>query len=93
MTSRNGPFSYEKPMALGGVNVSDAPNATDTDAHQNFHGKDVLTNEIALDIIENALSRLEHGTYGLCEFCGDDISVERLISNPVITVCDDCAGD
>jgi RNA polymerase-binding transcription factor DksA len=93
MKTRNGPFSSEKPIALGGAKMSDALNAKDINAHQNPMRQDILTDEIALDIIENALSRLEHGTYGFCEFCGDEMSVERLIANPVITVCKDCAGD
>ena len=80
-------------MALGGTTTSDAPCAKDTDSRKNLRSPDVLTDEMALEIIENALSRLEHGTYGQCEFCGDEMSVERLIANPVITVCKDCAGD
>lgn len=43
-----------------------------------------------LAAIENALSRLDNNTYGLCEACGDEISVRRLMTNPLTSTCDSC---
>lgn len=43
-----------------------------------------------LAAIEKALSRLDHGTYGFCADCGDEISVRRLMKNPLTSTCDDC---
>jgi DnaK suppressor protein len=40
--------------------------------------------------IKGALDRLDNGTYGICEECGEDISVERLEARPVTTPCIDC---
>jgi DnaK suppressor protein len=40
--------------------------------------------------IKGALDRLDNGTYGICEECGEDISVERLEARPVTTLCIDC---
>ncbi|MEL7232702.1 MAG: TraR/DksA family transcriptional regulator, partial [Pseudomonadota bacterium] len=40
--------------------------------------------------IDKALSRLDHGTYGFCECCGAEISVQRLMANPLTSICDDC---
>ncbi|MEO1642226.1 MAG: TraR/DksA C4-type zinc finger protein [Pseudomonadota bacterium] len=40
--------------------------------------------------IDKALSRLDHGTYGFCECCGAEIHVERLMANPLTSICDDC---
>jgi len=31
-----------------------------------------------LEAIERALERIENGTYGVCESCGNDINIERL---------------
>lgn len=40
--------------------------------------------------IKEAIERIEHDTYGICESCGDDISTERLNARPVTTLCIDC---
>ena len=40
--------------------------------------------------IKKALDRIENGTFGLCEKCGDDISIKRLKARPVTTQCIDC---
>jgi DnaK suppressor protein len=40
--------------------------------------------------INEALERIEDGTYGVCEGCGEDISIPRLKARPVTTLCIDC---
>ena len=40
--------------------------------------------------IEEALDRIEKGTFGICEVCGEGISEERLQARPVTTLCIDC---
>lgn len=40
--------------------------------------------------IKEALERIEDGTFGICEECGEDISEERLKARPVTTLCIDC---
>src|SRR5215831_14814813 len=40
--------------------------------------------------IDDALSRIEDGSFGRCEECGEPISVERLKARPVTTLCIDC---
>jgi DnaK suppressor protein len=42
------------------------------------------------DQIENALLRLEAGSYGLCETCGDPIPLARLEACPSCTECVTC---
>jgi DnaK suppressor protein len=37
--------------------------------------------------IKEAMARIEDGTFGICEECGDDISEERLKARPVTTLC------
>lgn len=43
-----------------------------------------------LNKIEEAIERIEAGTFGICESCGEEISIERLIARPVATLCIDC---
>jgi DnaK suppressor protein len=41
------------------------------------------------EILE-ALERLEHGTYGVCEECRETISEKRLKAKPVTSLCIEC---
>ncbi|TDD30346.1 DNA-binding protein [Kribbella turkmenica] len=43
-----------------------------------------------LDQIERALSRIENGTYGICESCGNAIGKGRLQAFPRATLCVSC---
>ena len=40
--------------------------------------------------IKKALDRIETGTFGVCEKCGEDITLKRLKARPVTTQCIDC---
>lgn len=40
--------------------------------------------------IDEALRKINDNTYGLCEDCGDEISVERLKIIPFASYCRDC---
>ena len=40
--------------------------------------------------IKKALDRIEDGTFGICDNCGEDISFARLKARPVTTQCIDC---
>ena len=43
--------------------------------------------------IDDALKRIEEGSYGLCELCGGPIGIDRLKARPVTTLCIDCKSD
>lgn len=40
--------------------------------------------------IKKTLVRIENGTFGRCDTCEEDISIERLKARPVTTQCIDC---
>ena len=40
--------------------------------------------------IKEALERIENGTFGICEECGEKISEKRLRARPMATLCIDC---
>jgi len=40
--------------------------------------------------LKQALERIEHGTYGFCDDCGEEISIKRLEARPVTTKCIYC---
>ena len=40
--------------------------------------------------IKKALERIDNGTFGICDKCGEDITIERLKARPVTTQCINC---
>ncbi|WP_320041436.1 TraR/DksA C4-type zinc finger protein [uncultured Desulfobacter sp.] len=43
--------------------------------------------------IKDALKRIEDGTYGYCDICGEEISLKRLEARPVTSKCIACKED
>jgi DnaK suppressor protein len=40
--------------------------------------------------MQEAIKRIDDGTFGICEVCGGPISEKRLMARPVTTLCIDC---
>jgi DnaK suppressor protein len=40
--------------------------------------------------IDKALKRIEDGSFGVCENCGEDIAMKRIEARPVTTLCIRC---
>jgi RNA polymerase-binding transcription factor DksA len=47
---------------------------------------------IQVGALDTALARVDHGSYGVCESCGQDIAAERLVARPSATLCITCAS-
>lgn len=45
-----------------------------------------------IDHIEAALHRLDEGSWGVCEACGERIASARMEALPTATLCVDCAS-
>ncbi len=43
--------------------------------------------------VQEALERIEGGTFGICEVCEEEISFERLKARPVTTLCINCKSE
>ncbi len=56
---------------------------------QDFLGNSARTE---IDMIKQALSRIEKGEYGTCQVCGEPINVERLKVIPYSNMCVKCAS-
>ncbi|MDR3605969.1 MAG: TraR/DksA C4-type zinc finger protein [Oligoflexia bacterium] len=54
-----------------------------------------LRNREALYVrkINEAIGRIQEGTFGECEECGDDIDLKRLEARPTTTLCISCKED
>ena len=40
--------------------------------------------------IDEAIEKIDNGTYGICENCGEEINIKRLEARPVTTMCIEC---
>jgi DnaK suppressor protein len=78
-----------------------AGNLSDVPVHPADLGNENYEEEVALDLIggeaqilaevNDALARIENGTYGVCENCHRKISKERLEAVPYARYCIRCA--
>jgi DnaK suppressor protein len=59
---------------------------SDTSFAFNIKGRE----SILIRKIEDALTRLENGTFGICDECGEEISEARLQARLVATLCIKC---
>ncbi|MFA5052406.1 MAG: TraR/DksA family transcriptional regulator [Patescibacteria group bacterium] len=48
--------------------------------------------EISLEKIETALKKMDEGTYGQCEKCGNPMEDDRLLAYPEATHCIKCSA-
>jgi DnaK suppressor protein len=46
-----------------------------------------------LDKIEKALAKIEDGTFGNCEECGEEVTLKRLEARPETSLCIRCKED
>ena len=77
--------------ALGeGQGVLDAAEASEADIQDDIEFALIQMKSETLVKIEEALSRLEEGTFGYCFECGDEISERRLRALPFAVRCKDC---
>lgn len=72
------------------ANIGDQAD-TGSVAYERDQERHLLENiRLSLEQNERALQRIEAGTYGLCESCGEPIRKERLQFQPGATLCVPC---
>ncbi|RMG73022.1 MAG: TraR/DksA family transcriptional regulator [Nitrospirae bacterium] len=60
------------------------------DLNEDLNLKKLTSHKDTLNKIDEALRKLEDGTYGICEECGTEIPEERLKIIPFAIYCVDC---
>jgi len=85
----------EAEKTLSGMtdNYSNYPDPTDrasVESDRNFELRIRDRERRLLAKIQEALARIEDGSFGICEECGEDISIKRIEARPVTTLCIDC---
>lgn len=74
----------------GNEALPDLGDQASAEADQNFILRLREREQRLLKKIEEAIDRINTGTFGICESCGGEISVKRLKARPVTTLCIEC---
>jgi DnaK suppressor protein len=70
--------------------VLDAGESSEADIQDEIEFALIQMKSETLNRIDDALSRLDHGTYGNCFECGEEIAEKRLRALPFAVRCKDC---
>ncbi len=78
------------------VDPNDFPDEIDTavaESSLSFTGQMRERERRLLNKIERMLKKIDQGTYGECEGCGEDIGGKRLLARPVASLCIACKDE
>lgn len=71
-------------------NIPDPNDRASIESDRNFELRIRDRERKLLNKIETALKRIDDGTFGICEDCGEEITDKRLEARPVARYCIDC---
>ncbi len=77
-------------MTISHENFPDPTDRASLEADRNFLLRIRDREHKLIKKIKQALERIDNGTYGICEACGEEISIKRLKARPVTTLCIEC---
>ena len=77
-------------MTVPKENFPDPTDRASLEADRNFMLRIRDRESKLIKKIKKTLKRIENGTFGICEKCGEDISLKRLKARPVTTQCIEC---
>jgi DnaK suppressor protein len=90
---KNAKKTLSEDMTLDADDLPDEMDLASSEYLQSFQFRLRGREKIFLKKIEDALARIENGTFGLCESCDEPISVKRLEARPETTLCIRCKED
>jgi DnaK suppressor protein len=85
--------TLEEDMTLDANDLPDEMDLASSEYLQSFTFRLRGREKTFLDKINKALVKIDDGTFGVCEECGEDISVKRLEARPETTLCIKCKED
>ena len=77
-------------MTNGKENYPDPNDRASLESDRNFELRIRDRERKLIMKMQEAIKRIEDGTFGICEVCGGPISEKRLMARPVTTLCIDC---
>jgi DnaK suppressor protein len=85
--------TLEEDMTLDANDLPDEMDLASSEYLQSFTFRLRGREKSFLDKIQKALAKIEDGSFGTCEECGEEISVKRLEARPETTLCIKCKED
>jgi DnaK suppressor protein len=85
--------TLEEDMTLDANDLPDEMDLASSEYLQSFTFRLRGRDKVFLEKIEKALRKIEDGSFGICEECGEEISVKRLEARPETTLCIRCKED
>lgn len=80
----------ESGIAVSSDDLADEVDLASSESDQSMNLRLRDRERILLRKIEKALQKIESNEYGICESCGEKISVKRLEARPVTDLCIRC---
>lgn len=77
-------------MTIPKDNFADPTDRASHEAERNFELRIRDREHKLIKKVKEALMRIENNSFGICETCGDEISIPRLKARPVTTQCIEC---
>ncbi len=77
-------------MTNGKENYPDPTDRASLESDRNFELRIRDRERKLIMKMQEAIKRIDDGTFGICEVCGGPISEKRLMARPVTTLCIDC---
>lgn len=72
------------------INFPDVTDQASAEVDKNFAIRLRERERKLLKKIDEALERIEKGTFGICDGCGEEIGYNRIKARPVTTYCIEC---
>jgi DnaK suppressor protein len=85
--------TLDEDMTLDANDLPDEMDLASSEYLQSFTFRLRGREKVFLDKIQKALEKIDAGTFGVCDDCGEKISVKRLEARPETTLCIRCKED
>ena len=90
---RNAQRTLNQEMTLDSDDLPDEMDLASSEYLQSFTFRLRGREKVFLEKIDHALEKIRNGSFGVCEQCGDPISIKRLEARLETTLCIRCKED
>ncbi len=85
--------TLDEDMALDSNDLPDEMDLASSEYLQSFTFRLRGREKVFLDKIQKAIDKIDQGSFGVCDDCGEKISLKRLEARPETTLCIRCKED
>ena len=85
--------TLDEDMTLDANDLPDEMDLASSEYLQSFTFRLRGREKVFLDKIQKALEKIDSGSFGVCDDCGEKISIKRLEARPETTLCIRCKED